>query len=132
MSETADRIAKILEDPESIKMISEIAESFMSGNSSTVLQDKNESENNTENTPVTGDVSLIQPNVLNTIATTFEKLMSQGDVENTVRLIAALKPYMSKHRKDSADSVLKLLNLMRTIGKNNISDIAKLFGMINR
>ncbi|MBR3994018.1 MAG: hypothetical protein IKI97_01920 [Clostridia bacterium] len=132
MSETADRIAKILEDPESIKMISEIAESFMNGNGSTIAQNKTETENDTEDLTVTGEVSPIQPNALNTIATTVEKLISKGDVENTVRLITALKPYMSKHRKDSADLVLKLLNVMRTIGNSNISDMARLFGMINK
>ena len=45
MSDVSDKITKILEDPESLKMISQIAESFMSDN---------KNENKTEH-----DISLI-------------------------------------------------------------------------
>ena len=131
MSDTADRIAKILEDPESIKMISEIAESFMNGSGS-IIQEKSETEKAVSDITTAESVSEMPSNAFSSITTIFEKLISQGDVENTVRLINALKPYMSSHRRESADSVLKMLNLMHTIGKSNIADMAKLFGMIGK
>ena len=131
MSDTADRIAKILEDPESVKMISEIAESFM-GNAtlppigdkeSTGEEEKNENrENRTENT------SAEQFNIPSTMVEAMNKLMSGGDIDNTVRLIAALKPYLRKHRRDSAESVLKMLNIMKTFGNSNVTEMLKLLG----
>lgn len=138
MSEVSDKIAKILEDPENIKMISEIAESFLGNNSENVksFQSNNfktESEKG-DNTDETADKSQsLEKNPITAGETaslgTLQQIISEADIENTVKLISALKPYMGTHRKESADSVLKILNVIKIIEKTNLTELSKLFGM---
>lgn len=130
MSDTADRIAKILEDPESLKMISEIAESFIG---SAGAESKKQSEDENDIIPLTKDEGEAQTyNPLATISETLEKLMAGTDIENTLRLISALEPYLSKRRQSGARSVKKTLGFMRTLSNGSISDITKLMGAINK
>lgn len=130
MSDTADRIAKILEDPESIKMISEIAESFIGGGM-TEGQTQGEQEKNI--IPLEKDDGEGQTNnPLASISEIVEKLVSGADIENTLRLISAIEPYLSKRRQSGARSVKKTLGLIRTLGNGSISDITKLMSAINK
>lgn len=129
MSDTSDKITKILSDPESIKMISEIAESFI-GNANNAeasagdytASTKSEDEQNENN--LAGGIDAITQ-----IASNLSSIVSNNDIDNTVRLISALKPYMSTHRKQSADSVLKMLNLLRVVGGIGFSELSGLFGL---
>lgn len=124
MSDTSDRIAKILEDPESIRMISEIAESFMSSSEST--NDNGRLPDNKTDFENKHDTS---NNVYGTLNDLIGKLLSAGEIGNTIRLISALKPYLSKPRRDSADSVLKTLSVLNTLGNSNVAEMLKLFGL---
>ncbi len=126
MSEVSDKIAKILEDPESLKMISQIADSFSGSmqtdiikNAASESKENNDFKNLDSETNNHGDFSIISSAV--------GKLMDGGDVENTIRLVTALKPYMSHHRRESADSVLKILAMMRLVGSAEVRNMAKLF-----
>lgn len=138
MSEAAEKIAKILEDPESIKMISEIAESFMSGSDSSTRdasgEDSNLSEDKTDSQQEENDERKINTLPLipkdNVSLKFLEDIIGKGDVENSIKLIVALKPYMSKRRRDSADSVIKWLKLLKLVGKSNISEISKLINLM--
>ncbi len=143
MSDAADKIAKILEDPESIKMISEIAESFMTQgtaeNSSSVESSKDKhtdkdiigSEKEEAVSTLEKSVSSISvPSEISSSMKLLYDIIGKGDVENSIRLISALKPYMSKHRRENADSVLKWLGALKFISKYNISEISKLFGLM--
>ncbi len=140
MSDTADKIAKILEDPESIKMISEIAESFMSsgdpsdeGASTEDQKDEALTENSSAKeatAEATAKGEKLIPGELSSSMKLLNDIIGKGDVENSIRLISALRPYMSKHRRDNADSVLKWLKALKFIGKHNISEISKLFSLM--
>lgn len=139
MSDTADKIAKILEDPESIKMISEIAESFMSqGNTNESSDSENDSKNKDSNgnkkdedsKPEKGTSTTIPSGELSASMKLLYDIIGKGDIENSIRLITALKPYMSKHRRENADSVLKWLGALKFISKYNISEISKLLNFM--
>ncbi len=138
MSEASDKIAKILEDPENIKMISEIAESFLGNQSESAnnsqlnsLKAENEITDNTDEKANKNQSS--ENNTLTADGTAslgaLQHIVSGADIENAVKLISALKPYMGAHRKESADSVLKILNVIKIVEKTNLSEISKLFGM---
>lgn len=143
MSDTADKIAKILEDPDSIKMISEIAESFMSGGNSKNISDnvaeKSEndadddiqkaSENNEGNSLIKADSDKLSGELPSSLKLLYD-IIGKGDIENSIRLITALKPYMSKHRRENADSVLKWLGAIKFISKYNLSEISKLLSFM--
>ena len=124
MSDTADKISKILEDPESIKMISQIAESFMtnSADSESISQTNSEDSESLK----------VENTLLNDVPSFkfIEDLLSKADVENSIMLISALRPYMSKHRRESADSVLKVLRILKLINKSNFSEISKLLSIL--
>lgn len=130
MSDTADRIAKILEDPESLKMISEIAESFMAN---TGADNQKESEETNEITEIIKDEAETSTyNPLVSITEALQKLVGDTDIENTLRLISAIEPYLSTRRQSGARSVKKTLGLMRTLGNGNISDLAKIMSALNK
>lgn len=139
MSDTADKIAKILEDPESIKMISEIAESFMSQGTTNESTEKDNTDNigdtdeTTKNDASENKVSKNAPAISGELTSSMKLLydiIGKGDIENSIRLITALKPYMSKHRRENADSVIKWLGALKFISKYNISEISKLLNFM--
>ena len=128
MSDVSEKIAKLLEDPESIKMISELAGSFIGNNNEKTqgiigeVQDVQENDTSTE--LVTEKISENS----SAVSSAVNKLLEGADIENTVKLVSALKPYMSKRRRDSADSVLKMLGIMKLVGNSNFAEMAKLLG----
>lgn len=129
MSDVSDKIAKILEDPESLKMISEIAENF-TGSGVHGVSDNVEKSNSIVNTEQESNNGTSVPD--NTdfsfLTSAIGKLMRSGDVENTVRLVTALKPYMSSRRRDSADSVLRILSIMKLAGNSDFQNMVRLLG----
>lgn len=136
MSDTADKIAKILEDPESIKMISEIAESFMKEGVSDEGKDDDSDKNIPKNHETlsdgegTDDSGDILPDGLKFTNKLFDDFIKSGDVDNSIQLISALKPYMSRKRRDNADSVIKWLKAISFIGKYNLSDFSKIMKLL--
>ncbi len=127
MNDLSEKISAVLNDPESMKLITEIAGN-LAGNSSAVSDDVKtevdaEPVENTQN-----NIDAQQVGTFSVIGSTVEKLLGNGDIDNTVRLVTALKPYMSAHRRESAESVLRILGLMKLMGNGNLSEMMKLFG----
>ena len=126
MSSTSDQIAKLLEDPESIKLISELAESFIGSSANKDLIP----DTITNNEEITNENQNITS--ISVIAEHLERTFSQKDVENAINLITALKPYMSKKRQGSADSIMQVLNMLKFVSKSNLSEMGKLFSILNK
>ncbi len=127
MSDVSEKIAKLLEDPESLKMISEIAGSFIGGtspNNDDAKKDLIPLHEKTEQD--THDNSQLYDSTV--LSATIGKLINGSDIENTVRLVTALRPYMSARRRESADSVIRILGIMKIVGNSNFAEMAKLFG----
>lgn len=126
MSSTSDQIAKLLEDPESIKLISELAESFIGSSANKDLIP----DTITNNEEITNENQNITS--ISVIAEHLERTFSQKDVENAINLITALKPYMSKKRQGSADSIMQVLNMLKFVSRSNLSEMGKLFSILNK
>ena len=128
MSDVSEKIAKLLEDPESIKMISELAGSFIGNNNEKAQEIIGEVQDVQENDTSTELVTEKISENSSAVSYAVNKLLEGADIENTVKLVSALKPYMSKRRRDSADSVLKMLGIMKVVGNSNFAEMAKLLG----
>ena len=128
MSDVSEKIAKLLEDPESIKMISELAGRFIGNNNEKTQEIIGEVQNVQENDTSTELVTEKIAENSSAVSSAVNKLLEGADIENTVKLVSALKPYMSKRRRDSADSVLKMLGIMKLVGNSNFAEMAKLLG----
>lgn len=126
MSEASERIAKILEDPESLQMIAEIAESFMSEEASAET-DKAQDTTTGDNQPESkGELSIL-PKELSSVLSGLESKISADEIDNTVRLIQAIQPYLSHKRHGSADNVIKILTALKTVSSLNLSKFVSLF-----
>ena len=133
MSEVSEKISKILEDPESLRRLSEIAESFI-GNGAIDIKDSEikDNDNDIPNSPEKEGIATLRTNDDISIFPVIGKLLEGGDIDNTVRLVTALKPYMSKHRRDSADAVLRILGFMRLAGNDEVKNVVKLIENIRK
>ncbi len=129
MSEAYDKISEILSDPESIKLISEIAQGFMKNNDSV---EKDDSDNSLEivNVLASDKAEAGTSNEIGRISHFLEEIVGSGNIDGSISLISAIKPYMSSHRRDNADTVIRLLKALKIISKSNISDIGKLLNLV--
>lgn len=127
MNDLSEKISAVLNDPESMKLITEIAGN-LAGNSSAVSDDAKTEVDAEPVESTQNNIDAQQVGTFSVIGSTVEKLLGNGDIDNTVRLVTALKPYMSTHRRESAESVLRILGLMKLMGNGNLSEMMKLFG----
>ncbi len=133
MSEVSEKISKILEDPESLKRLSEIAESFIGDSTLDIGDSKIQDNDNTESDDLKKEEStVLRTNDDISIFPVIGKLMEGGDIDNTVRLITALKPYMSKRRRESAQTVLRILEIMRLVGNDEVKNVVKMLENIRK
>lgn len=127
MSETSERIAKILEDPESIRMITDLAESFMSGADPSKTSES-AVESITDNQFESKNELSIIPKELTSVLSSIDGKISEEEIENTVRLIRAIQPYLSPKRHNGANNVIKILTALKSASSLNLSKIASIFG----
>ena len=90
MDDISEKIEKILNDPESIENLKNMADSILSGDSGADMP-------NMEN--------------LGAVMSIINKLKQNNENDRT-RLINALKPYLSEKRQSKADNAIKILKLI--------------------
>lgn len=129
MSEAYDKISEILSDPENIKLISEIAQGFMKSNED---NGNNDSEKSLEiiNTIASSDNENTGGKDFSKISKILDDIIGSGNIDTSIGLISAIRPYMSSHRRENADTVIKLLRALKLISNSNISDIGKLLNLV--
>lgn len=105
MDDLNQKLADILEDPESLERMRQMAESLFGGNS------KSE-----EAAGKSSDESADMPSFeeLQSIINIVSQLNSQKD-NNRTQLLRALKPYLNEQRKSKADNAIKLLKLFELL-----------------
>ncbi len=96
MDDLNEKIAGILNDPDSFEQLKNMADSIFAG----------QSDSNYDNS---NDMPPIEN--IGAIMSIISKLNSSGDNDRT-RLINALKPYLSDKRKQKADNAIKLLKIV--------------------
>lgn len=98
MDDLNQKLAQILNDPESMNRVREMAQSILS-------EDTRPKE---DNASVFGN---IDGNELAGIMSIVSKLNRQNDVAGT-NLLAALKPHLSEPRREKVDTAIKILRLL--------------------
>ena len=100
MDDLSEKLAEVLNDPESMARVMEMAESLL-GNSSQPQQQGGNS----------GDMS---GDELKTIMSIVSKLKSGGDDTRT-QLLRALKPHLSEPKQEKVDTAIKILKLLEML-----------------
>ena len=99
MDDIKSKLSEILDNPESLEQLSQMAEALFSGDNSS---------NSDSSPPPQGFPDMEQ---LGNIMAIMSKLNGSQD-NNRTRLINALKPYLSEKRQAKADNAIKLLKIM--------------------
>lgn len=98
MDDLNQKLAQILNDPESMNRVREMAESILS----------QDSEKPKEDNSVFGN---IDGNELTSIMSIVSKLNNKSDDART-NLLAALKPHLSEPKREKVDTAIKILRLL--------------------
>lgn len=116
MDDLSQKLADILEDPQSLERVRQMAESFLGNNSP-------KEETSEKSSEEFGDMPPFED--LQAIINIISHLNSQKDDKRT-QLLNALKPYLSDQRKSKADNAIKLLKLFELLPLLKDSGLFKL------
>lgn len=100
MDELSQKLAEILNNPESMNRVREMAED--------ILGDKKEPEPTPDINNILGDNDLIK--VMNLVS----KLNAQADDSRTL-LLSSLKPHLSEPKREKVDTAIKILRLLELL-----------------
>lgn len=100
MDDLADKLAGLLDSPESLDKIKSLAGMFLAG-------DNEKTESSSSSSPSTDLLGGLDPSMLLKITGLLGKMNVKNDPR--VNLLMALKPYMSEKRLESMDSAMKVL-----------------------
>ncbi|MGI6279969.1 MAG: hypothetical protein ACOYJS_05355 [Acutalibacteraceae bacterium] len=103
MDDLSQRLAGILNDPESMEQFRKMAESLFSGG-----------ESSQSSKPDPEPVGMPQVEEIQAIISILSKLNCSKEDART-HLIMALKPYLSEQRQKKADTAIKLLKLLELL-----------------
>lgn len=94
MDDLSEKLAQLLNDPESLNQMKQMAESLMgSGESKTETESEQDGYD------------------INSILKVLNMLKSSGNDDRT-RLLTALKPHLSEPKRDKVDTAIKVLKIL--------------------
>lgn len=100
MDDLSEKLAEVLNDPDSMERVRQIAESLLGGS------------NQPEPQPQSGGLGdMLGGDELKTIMAIMGKLKSGNDDTRT-QLLAALKPHISEPKREKVDTAIKILKLL--------------------
>ncbi len=100
MDELSQKLAEILNNPESMNRVREMAED--------ILGEKKEPEPQPDITGLLGDNDLV--NVMSLVS----KLNTKSDDSRTM-LLSSLKPHLSEPKREKVDTAIKILRLLELL-----------------
>ncbi len=100
MDELSQKLAEILNDPESMNKVREMAED--------ILGEKKEPEPADDISNLLGDNDLIK------VMSLVSKLNTAGDDSRTM-LLSSLKPHLSEPKREKVDTAIKILRLLELL-----------------
>lgn len=103
MDDISEKLADLLNDPDSLKKVREMAENILGNNQ------KNDSPPKSDLGSLFGDD--IDPAQIGKIISVMSRLKSDRD-DNRTKLLLALKPHLSTPRQEKVDTAIKLLKLI--------------------
>lgn len=104
MDDISEKLADLLNDPESLKRVREMAENILGGEQDNTPPPANNNGGIFDNI----DIDPIQ---LSKILSVMAHLKSDKD-DKRARLLLALKPHLSEPRREKVDTAIKLLKLI--------------------
>lgn len=105
MDDISQKLADILNNPNSLNQIREMAENFLGENTK---NEKNSNQPDLNSFFGDGD---IDPTQIGKIISIMSQLKSKQD-DNRSKLLLALKPHLSEPKQEKVDAAIKLLKLM--------------------
>ena len=115
MDDLGEKLAGILNDPQTMERVRKMAENILG---------ENESEK--ENTGSIGDIGgMLGVDEMGTIISIVSKLKNSGNDPRT-QLLTALKPHLSEPRRDKVDTAIKILKVLEILPLVKDSGILKL------
>lgn len=100
MDDISEKLATILNDPDSMNRVRQMAESILGG-------EKSETKNEGNDLGITaGDMQ--------TIMTLVSRFNSSADDDRT-RLLIALKPHLSEPKREKVDTAVKILKMIELL-----------------
>lgn len=119
MDDLTEKISGILNDPESMKQVRQMAESLFSSKTEEVNKPNDLSA-------LLGGEGMPDPQQLELLLGLFSKLKSNND-DNTSKLLLALKPHLSGDRRERVDTAIKILKLLELLPLIKESGLINLF-----
>lgn len=106
MDELSEKLSALLNDPESMNRVREMAESILGGENAAQEENNPVDKSEVENLLDGVDIG----NIINIIS----KFNSSSNDDN-IKLIEALRPHLSSRRQERADSAVKILRLLQIL-----------------
>lgn len=105
MDDLSEMLAGILNDPESLEQVRQMAENLMGGS-----EEKAEKSSASDISSLFGDGGLDIAQ-MGTIMNILSQLKSRGN-DNRAQLLLALKPHLSPPKREKVDTAVKLLKII--------------------
>lgn len=102
MDDLSEKLAELLNDPDSMNRVRQMAENLLGGAEESAPP---------QSAPQNAAPELLGGDELKSIMSVISHLKSSEN-DSRVQLIAALKPHLSEARRERADSAIKLLKLL--------------------
>lgn len=115
MDDLSQKLAGILNDPQSMERVRKMAESILGEESS-------QQENPSPFNDITG---MLGAEELTSIVSIIEKLKNSGN-DPRAQLLTALKPHLSEPRREKVDTAIKILKVLEILPLMKDSGILKL------
>lgn len=103
MDDISEKLADILNNPESLNLIREMAENMLGDDKSEDAQKEKNSDS------IFGDG--FDPVQMGKIISIMSRLKTNGN-DNRAKLLLALKPHLSEPRREKVDTAIKLLKII--------------------
>lgn len=107
MDDISEKLAELLNDPDSLNRVREMAENILGKDEKTKTE--NTAKSDFDINSLFGDG--IDPAQIGKIISVMSRLKSKQD-DNRSRLLLALKPHLSTPRQEKVDAAIKLLKLI--------------------
>ena len=107
MEDLTEKLAGILNDPESMQRVREMAENLFS-------QKAEEEKSGYDLSSLLGGEGMPDPAQMQLLISLFSKLKAKDD-DNTSRLLLALKPHLSGDRRERVDTAIKILKILELL-----------------
>lgn len=103
MDDLSEKLADLLNNPESMEQVRKMAENILGENAE-----------KKETTPIDNLGSLLGGGELQSIISIMSKIKSAGN-DNRTQLLTALKPHLSAPRQEKVDTAIKILKVIEIL-----------------